>query len=82
MNDLVLKGGRVVDPSQGLDKITDIAFANGRVSAIGSDLSGKDARSVAGKRTAVSMGRLGAGAAGEGAVRISADSNRGRKPGR
>ena len=25
MNDLVLKGGRVVDPAQGLDKVTDIA---------------------------------------------------------
>ena len=29
MNDLVLKGGRVVDPSQNIDKVTDIAFASG-----------------------------------------------------
>ena len=49
MNDLVLKGGRVVDPSQGLDKVTDIAFANGKVAAIGDNLSGKDSRNVAGK---------------------------------
>ena len=49
MNDLVLKGGRVVDPSQGLDRVTDIAFANGKVAAIGDNLSGKDSRSVAGK---------------------------------
>lgn len=47
--DLVLKGGRVVDPSQGLDKVTDIAFAVGKVAAIGDNLSGKDTRSVAGK---------------------------------
>ena len=46
MNDLVLKGGRVVDPSQGLDKVTDIAFANGKVAAIGDNLSGKDMRDV------------------------------------
>ena len=49
MNDLVLKGGRVVDPAQGLDKVTDIAFAGGKVAAIGDDLSGKDVRDVAGK---------------------------------
>ena len=49
VNDLVLKGGRVVDPSQGIDKVTDIAFANGKVAAIGDNLSGKDTRNVAGK---------------------------------
>jgi predicted amidohydrolase len=49
MNDLVLKGGRVVDPSQALDKVTDIAFANGKVAAIGDNLSGKDLRDVKGK---------------------------------
>ena len=49
MIDLVLKGGRVVDPSQGIDKVTDIAFAGGKVAAIGDNLSGKDSRSVAGK---------------------------------
>ena len=49
MNDLVLKGGRVIDPSQGLDKVTDVAFAGGKVAAIGDNLAGKDARNVAGK---------------------------------
>src|ERR1700738_2150742 len=49
MNDLVLKGGRVVDPSQALDEVTDIACANGKVSAIGDNLSGKDTRDVKGK---------------------------------
>ena len=49
MNDLVLKGGRVVDPSQALDKVTDIAFASGKVAAIGDNLSGKDSRDVTGK---------------------------------
>jgi dihydroorotase len=49
MNDLVLKGGRLVDPSQGIDKVTDIAFAGGKVSATGDKLSGADTRDVAGK---------------------------------
>jgi len=49
MNDLVLKGGRVIDPSQGVDKVTDIAFADGKVAAIGDGLSGKDTRDVSGK---------------------------------
>ena len=47
--DLVLKGGRVVDPAQGLDKVTDIAFSGGKVAAIGDNLQGKDIRPVAGR---------------------------------
>jgi dihydroorotase len=49
MNDLVLKGGRLIDPSQAIDRVTDIAFSNGKVSAIGDNLSGKDTRDVGGK---------------------------------
>jgi dihydroorotase len=49
MHDLVLKSGRVIDPSQGLDKVADIAFADGKVVAIGDDLMGKDTRDVEGK---------------------------------
>lgn len=48
MNDLVLKGGRVIDPSQGLDLVTDVAFAGGRVAAIGDGLTGSLSRDVAG----------------------------------
>ena len=36
--DLILKGGRVIDPSQGLDGIHDVGFANGKVSAIAASL--------------------------------------------
>ena len=49
MNDLVLKGGRLVDPSQGIDQVTDIAFAGGKVAAIGDGLAGADTRDVKGK---------------------------------
>jgi dihydroorotase len=51
-DDLILRGGRVIDPSQGLDTVTDVAFAGGKVSRIGSDLQGDaatDVRDVAGK---------------------------------
>ncbi len=39
MSDLVLKGGRIIDPSQNLDRVADIAFANGRVQEIGARLT-------------------------------------------
>jgi dihydroorotase len=47
---LILKGGRVLDPSQGIDDFADVAFAGGRVTAIGTDLdtSGAEVRDVAG----------------------------------
>lgn len=45
MHDLILKGGRVIDPEQGLDAVLDLAFADGKVTALGPDL-GQDAREV------------------------------------
>ena len=38
--DLVLRGGRVVDPESGLDAVRDVAVARGQVVAIGADLRG------------------------------------------
>ena len=38
MFDLVLTGGRVIDPAQGIDAVLDVAFAGGKVAAIGTDL--------------------------------------------
>ena len=49
MNDLVLKGGRLIDPSQAIDRVTDIAFAGGKVAAIGGGLAGAETRDVSGK---------------------------------
>ena len=40
MTDLALKGGRGIDPSQGIDRIADVAFAGGKVAAIGDNLAG------------------------------------------
>ena len=44
MHDLVLKGGRVIDPAQNIDRVTDVAFADGKVAAIGDGLQGRDTR--------------------------------------
>jgi dihydroorotase len=40
MFELVLKGGRVIDPAQGIDERLDVAFADGRVAELGPDLPG------------------------------------------
>ncbi len=46
MYDTILRGGRVVDPSQNLDAITDVAFAGGKVAAIGAALKASPATVV------------------------------------
>ena len=43
--DLILKGGHVIDPSQHLDGVMDVAFAGGKVAAVGVNLKA-DAASV------------------------------------
>jgi dihydroorotase len=49
--DLILRRARVIDPSQRLDAVTDIAFAQGKVARLGADLkadAGTDVRDMAG----------------------------------
>src|SRR5215471_4202139 len=38
MSDLILKGGRVIDPASGRDEMGDVAFGDGKVIGIGGDL--------------------------------------------
>jgi len=50
--DLILRGGRVIDPSQKLDVVTDVAFADGKVARIENGLRagpGTDVRDVSGR---------------------------------
>jgi len=42
--DLVLRGGRVVDPESGLDAVRDVAVADGRIAAVGTGLAGEASR--------------------------------------
>jgi dihydroorotase len=51
-SDLILRGARVIDPSQDIDRVTDIAFAGGKVAAIGDQLAagpGTETRDLKGK---------------------------------
>ena len=38
--DLVLQGGRVIDPAQGVDGVLDVAIEKGRIAAIEANLHG------------------------------------------
>jgi len=37
-SDLLIRGGRVIDPASGLDKVADVAVASGRIASIGKKL--------------------------------------------
>ena len=50
--DLILRGGRVVDPLRKLDAVTDVAFSDGKVARIGAGLqagASTDVRDVSGR---------------------------------
>jgi dihydroorotase len=49
--ELVLRNGHVIDPSQNIDRVTDVAFSGGKVAAIGDGLDGggADVRDVPGR---------------------------------
>jgi dihydroorotase len=49
MHDLVLMGGRVIDPANGLDGLADVAFTGGRVAAVGQGLAGREVQDVTGQ---------------------------------
>ena len=38
--DLIIRGGRVIDPSGGLDAVRDVAIAGGRIAAVAANISG------------------------------------------
>jgi dihydroorotase len=49
--ELILRGGRVIDPSQRIDAVMDVAFGGGKVAAVGEHLNGgpdTDLRDVTG----------------------------------
>ena len=49
--DLVLKGGRVIDPAAGIDEVLDVAFKDGRAAAVAGGLAddADEVRDVSGK---------------------------------
>ena len=44
--DLIISGGRVIDPSQGMDAVRDVALAGGKVALVAEDLAADEAREV------------------------------------
>jgi dihydroorotase len=49
--DLILRNGRVIDPSQGIDAVLDVGFAGGKAAGVGRDLKagpGTEVRDVGG----------------------------------
>src|SRR5258708_21659404 len=44
--DLLIKGGRVIDPSVGLDAIRDIAIAAGKIVAVEADIAGDASQTI------------------------------------
>lgn len=41
MTDLILRGGRVIDPERNVDMVADLAFSGGKIEAIGQELPAK-----------------------------------------
>src|SRR5438874_10980317 len=44
--DLIVKGGRVIDPSRKLDAIRDVGIAQGRIAAIEASIPGEAAETI------------------------------------
>ncbi|MGM9568267.1 MAG: amidohydrolase family protein, partial [Clostridia bacterium] len=42
MSDLLLKGGRVIDPSQKLDEVCDVLIRDGKIAEVGKDLKAEN----------------------------------------
>src|SRR6187399_839286 len=56
--DLIVKGGRVVDPSLRLDDIRDVAVSGGRIAAVEASLAGDGAETIDARGKLVVAGLL------------------------
>jgi dihydroorotase len=56
--DLVISGGRVIDPSQSIDRVTDVAFKDGKVAALGDGLAARAAHVEQAKDRIVTPGLI------------------------
>ena len=59
---LVLRGGRVVCPSTGVDEVADVLISNGKIEAIGVNVDGSGAREVSCSGSVVALGFTDLGA--------------------
>jgi dihydroorotase len=56
--DLVIKGGRVIDPSVGLDGVRDVAIAGGRIAAVEAGIIGDAAETIDARGKIVTPGLI------------------------
>src|SRR5256886_16751472 len=56
--DLLIKGGRVIDPSIGLDAIRDIAIAGGKIVAVEADIAGDAPQTIDARGKIVAPGLI------------------------
>jgi dihydroorotase len=56
--DLVIKGGRVIDPSVGLDGVRDVAIVSGKIAAIEADIKGDAADTIDARGKIVAPGLI------------------------
>lgn len=56
--DLIVKGGRVIDPSMGLDAVRDVAIVGGRIAAIEATIAGDAAETIDARGKIVTAGLI------------------------
>src|SRR5215470_605540 len=56
--DLLIKGGRVIDPSAGLDGIRDVAIAGGKIVAVEADIAGDASQTIDARGKIVAPGLI------------------------
>jgi dihydroorotase len=56
--DLVIKGGRVIDPSTGGDAVRDVAIAGGRIAGVGADIAGDATETIDARGKIVTPGLI------------------------
>src|SRR5246127_4146510 len=56
--DLLIKGGRVIDPSVGLDAIRDVAMAAGKIVAVEADIAGDASQTIDARGKIVAPGLI------------------------
>src|SRR5260370_12373727 len=56
--DLIIKGGRVIDPSVGLDAVRDVAIARGKIAAVEANIAGDAAETIDARGRIVTPGLI------------------------
>jgi len=56
--DLIVKGGRVIDPSVGLDAVRDVAIAAGKIAAVEPNITGETAATIDARGKIVTPGLI------------------------